>query len=511
MQFSVIPRNQAAPSQGRNQAVLRVDHWNDYSFVTMFEVTLFDEHGTRHELGNVKIGLKGQTIQTPTYHTLQANFLLLNENYFSLATDLDYYRALGEKVSPICRDAFLKGLRDVVADDRVLEEAQEEEVFSVSLLRYLAVSAITGQYRRVLNGEAPLTDFNFRYMRPQSERYAGIELDFVVQASSKPSTNIHAIIGRNGVGKTTLLNDMINSIVRRDGVLGGFYEYSVFGSDSPIRHDYFANLVSVSFSAFDPFHPPEDRNNPDLETRYSYIGLKDAGEPEKLKTLSALRRECLSSLGECFADTRKRQRWVTAIKTLGSDENFSQMELWRLASQPDAEWQSAAAWYVQYMSAGHAIVLLTITKLVARVEEKTLVLLDEPESHLHPPLLSAFTRALSELLHSRNGVAIVATHSPVVLQEVPRSCVTVITRHRVSLSSKRPDVETFGENVGVLTREVFGLEVAKSGFHALLQEDVNGGGTYEGILGGYSGQLGMEAKGILRAMVSDAQNGTSGT
>ncbi len=40
------------------------------------------------------------------------------------------------------------------------------------------------------------------------------------------------------------------------------------------------------------------------------------------------------------------------------------------------------------MSSGHAIVLLTVTKLVARVEEKTLVLIDEPESHLHPPLLS---------------------------------------------------------------------------------------------------------------------------
>jgi len=37
------------------------------------------------------------------------------------------------------------------------------------------------------------------------------------------------------------------------------------------------------------------------------------------------------------------------------------------------------------MSSGHAVVLLTITRLVATVEEKTLVLLDEPESHLHPP------------------------------------------------------------------------------------------------------------------------------
>ena len=86
---------------------------------------------------------------------------------------------------------------------------------------------------------------------------------------------------------------------------------------------------------------------------------------------------------------------------------------------------------------------------------KTLVLLDEPESHLHPPLLSAFIRALSNLLYDRNGVAIVATHSPVVLQEIPRSCISKIQRVGLVTNIKMPDIETFGENVGVLTREVF--------------------------------------------------------
>jgi predicted ATP-dependent endonuclease of OLD family len=78
------------------------------------------------------------------------------------------------------------------------------------------------------------------------------------------------------------------------------------------------------------------------------------------------------------------------------------------------------------LSTGHKIVLLTITRLVETVDERSIVLFDEPEAHLHPPLLSALIRALSELLISRNGVAIVATHSPVVLQEVPRTCVSIL-------------------------------------------------------------------------------------
>jgi predicted ATP-dependent endonuclease of OLD family len=161
------------------------------------------------------------------------------------------------------------------------------------------------------------------------------------------------------------------------------------------------------------------------------------------------------------------------------------------------------------MSSGHSIVLLTITKLVDTVEEKTLVLLDEPESHLHPPLLSAFTRALSDLLHNRNGVAIVATHSPVVLQEVPKSCVWKLTRIRAEGRSDRLERETFGENVGILTREVFGLEVSKSGFHEMMQQAADSGATIQAIVAEYNGQLGAEARAILLALIASRDSRTS--
>lgn len=164
------------------------------------------------------------------------------------------------------------------------------------------------------------------------------------------------------------------------------------------------------------------------------------------------------------------------------------------------------------MSSGHKIVLLTITALVNLVEEKTLVLMDEPESHLHPPLLSAFTRALSELLHDRNGVAIVATHSPVVVQEVPRSCVWKLNRSGLEWRKDRPERETFGENVGLLTKEVFGLEVSKSGFHAMLQEEVEKGGTFDEVVAAFRQKIGMEGLAILMSMIAarDAEEARMG-
>src|SRR5690606_23527220 len=143
-----------------------------------------------------------------------------------------------------------------------------------------------------------------------------------------------------------------------------------------------------------------------------------------------------------------------------------------------------------------------ITRLVETVEERTLVLLDEPEGHLHPPLLSAFTRALSDLLIRRNGVALIATHSPVVLQEVPKSCVSILRRSGSQMAVDRPQLETCGENIGALTREVFGLEVTNSGFHKMLLDAVNEFDNYEDIVEHFNGELGMEAKAIIRALLA---------
>jgi hypothetical protein len=69
--------------------------------------------------------------------------------------------------------------------------------------------------------------------------------------------------------------------------------------------------------------------------------------------------------------------------------------------------------------------------------------------------------------------------------------------------AERPAIETFGENVGILTREVFGLEVTKAGFHYLLDSAVNTRGLdYAGIVTRFRGQLGAEAKAIVQALIA---------
>jgi len=150
------------------------------------------------------------------------------------------------------------------------------------------------------------------------------------------------------------------------------------------------------------------------------------------------------------------------------------------------------------LSSGHKIVLLTLSRLVESTSEKSLVLIDEPETHLHPPLLSSFVRAVSEIMLDRNGVAIFATHSPVVLQEIAQRCVWKLERFGSTIVAHRPEIETFGENLGVLTREVFGYEVSRSGFHQLLLRAVRECDSFESVLERFKNQLGGEAQAIVR-------------
>ena len=106
---------------------------------------------------------------------------------------------------------------------------------------------------------------------------------------------------------------------------------------------------------------------------------------------------------------------------------------------------------------------------------------------------------------SQNGVAIVATHSPVVLQEVPAKCVSVISRSGQRVRIRRPRTETFAENVGTLTRKVFGLEVAQSGFYRLLKQAANGR-DFDDVIVEFDQQIGGEGRALARVFTTEDQD-----
>ncbi len=517
MFFTIIDNLGEIPPGVRNTAFLITDYWDDwFSFRTMFGLWLFDEQGVRHRVGAVKIGQHGLQAAravaagTPMppdsrFPNLAKTFDAVDERFFSLGQDENYYETLNG-LSEGLRSRVLLGLKDCAFDLGIFEAEFLQPVMQRSLLRSVSVESVRGRLHRLSSGDATLTEFKFSYEFPSVEGVDTPLLRFEVVPESQPPTNVHVLIGRNGVGKTRCMRGIAEALLGREQEDGEPIGRIILDAAAAEQWS-FSGLAMISFSAFDDF---DLRPQPDDRIRSKQVGLvewqfdeENREEYTTMKTPADLAVDFQQSFEVCRQGLRA-MRWRAAVETLGGDDLFAEANVTALLDMDDEQWQPAAISLFKRLSSGHAIVLLTMTRLVEVVDERTLVLLDEPEGHLHPPLLSAFIRALSDLLVKRNGVAIVATHSPVVLQEVPRLCAWKLRRARLVAVVERPAVETFGENVGILTREVFGFEVTKASFHRLLDEAVNTRRLgYDQVLGHFGGQLGAEARAIVQALIAE--------
>jgi predicted ATPase len=508
-----------AESGVSGEALLLVpDSWDDYGLGTLFDLHYQDSSNRVHEIGQVKIAHRDLTHGRPP---LPAHFLDLSSDFFSLGQSDEYYEALKEYG---LRTLTLRGLHDIAYSEETFSRVIDYEVTRKSLLRAVPLATVETQFRRIAHGGVKVRDFLFQYTSPTSGSLAGnpLQLKFEVFTNSEPPTNVHVIIGGNGVGKTTLLKGMSTAVSPVE-TLDSSSRGKFVDLEADEQNSFpFQNVIFVSFSAFDPFLtaplPPDPDEQGTLfsveapSAPISYIGLGDPeSEDSRPRDIDGLAQEFVTSVGEVVRNATLRARWERAVKTLEGDPLFKDLDLRSsialgdITSSSEISWAEADAKLLQAFdrsSSGHKVVLLTLSRLVVEARERSLILFDEPESHLHPPLLASFMRALSELLTTTNGAAVIATHSPVVLQEVPKNCVWKLRRSGDHSVAERPQVETYGENVGVLTHEVFGLEVTQSGYHAELQRAVAESDSFEAVASRFGNQLGSEAQGIVRILLA---------
>lgn len=506
MNFTILNRFGRYPEDARNHVFLTWDDWNDYSYYTSFGIFYIDNDGDKHSFGGINIGFIGQEISDRVY-AVGHSFTYIGDGYFSMGSSFEYYKNLN-LIDPDAKRAILEGLNDIARHKALFDAVEHEPVVRMSFLRNLNPSTVTGQFRRIAMGGIMLTPYSFSFIQPGKTQDAEpLKLDFKVQPDSLPPSNIHVLIGRNGVGKTFLINNMIDALQTEDYKSDDSGEFIFHEDEEDDETSTFANLIFVSFSAFDELELIPKYVTFINDIKYSYIGLRQRPEEndtrQKIKDPSMLPNEFLASLELCRSSGLK-ERWIKAVSSLQSDPNFAEAGITELIELDDSRRSQAIILKLfRRLSSGHKIVLLTITKLIEKLQERSLVIMDEPEAHLHPPLLSAFIRAVSDLLISTNGIAIIATHSPVILQEVPKNCAWRLSRQGPYMKGERPQRETFGENAGILTNDVFRLEVTDSGFYKMLTRIIEERNyDYDAVLAAFDNQLGMEARSIVMATIN---------
>ena len=481
LRFVITDADQPVDLQTYPYAVLRRDQWDDFGIKSLFHLTLHLHPSSQHAIGSVKIGQLGQT----SGRTIMPDnrFRALSTNYFSLGQNFSYYENLKLLGSDVY-ERVLRGLRDTVLDQTILSRAQGERVWSDSLLRMSSAERALLDAPSIFSTSPPVSTGEINFAFSTSVGGNWFDTNFAFSNSSPLPSRVNAIIGYNGSGKTQLLANLALAATSKKGPEKSSPKHGSISSATPVL---FSSVITVSYSAFDTFTLPDQMwgaTEQHQATRqladhgevfgYAYFGLRekfdstsstDTKENQRLKSIDSIREEFSAALRSA-STPRRRPVLSRALSILFQDPSFG-----RPGIVQELEVGQVDPWieYFDNFSTGHKIVLNVITQLISRCDPKSLVLIDEPESHLHPSLLAAFLQALTTVLNEFDSYAVVTTHSPVVLQEIPKKYVQIISRFGNSTQITTPTGETFGENVATLTREAFGLDNVRSDYHSVLE------------------------------------------
>lgn len=521
---------------------LHRDRWDDFGYKTQYQL-MYHEDGEETYIGNVKILQKGQR-ETPKGLLGDGPLSRLTTSFCSLGQSLDYYERLAELPGAI-RTSLVKALRDVVQRPSLIATFRKEPGWETSVLRDIAdLAEFTGTASVLLSKDySSLADVSLDLtFKPRGWKKA-IELNFdnpppqgrkAVNSSPRYRLpkRIAVLVGRNGSGKSTLLARFARvahapeRIRRQEPVRS-------LGTLRP-KGVGFTRIIAISYSAFDSFQIPgvtvEDRRQIARDVkegtgRYIFCGLRDiAGELqssiseesdedlEKVVDANDLAATTLlkpiEQLAEEFARTldriRASGRWrllEDALEPLLAEPSFGGDE-----DQPlnTVFGEDPKETFLRW-STGHKIVMQVVTSLVAYTQPKAIVLLDEPETHLHPPLLAALMHGVRFVLEKLDAFAIVATHSPVVAQESLARHVHILRRSSTSATIKAPRIETFGESIGEITDEIFGLNSEATDFHEILKRLVKDLKTLRAVEEQFDYGLSMQARAYVMSLIAADQ------
>lgn len=459
---------------------LAIDNWNDYGYETTFSLYYFKKKGVKKAIGEVKIHSNEDPF---TRNVIPDSFTQLDDNYCSLGQSMNYYRTLSQLPEDVYK-GILIGLQDIVLNKDIYENFPNKEGINDSLFRSSEANKVfKSAYEKYFlekEIEDEIFNFSFKYHAPYSPFENTINFDF--EESSFLPNRVNILVGKNGTGKTQLLSKFADALCGQSKEAKELF--------TPPQIPLFSKVIAVSFSAFDDFRKPYEReespneiNNESLHdedttleieidilsekrklNNYVYCGIQD----DKGKTLS---------LSELKQNSKKN-----FLKILEREENSNHkikyLDKWKNAllnmEIPTKYLDEPYELFNSSLSSGQSILVSTITEVIANIEDESILLFDEPELHLHPNAVSNLVRMLYQLLEEFNSYAIISTHSPLLIQEIPSLYINKLERTEEDLLLiSKLSIETFGENISAIVNEVFNVREVESNYKSLLKKAIS--------------------------------------
>ena len=502
---------------------LTASDWDDYGYKTDFTIWINNlKTGIKLGLGTLKVAYLDQidswTIENPK---LKDQIIeRLDSEFFSMFTSEDSYHAvwkyfgdeyenllqINEVDQSINKKDFIRinaiqlfeSINDI-SFSRVLREENnsisELDVFKNSFLRSTSLDSILHNYEDAAHQRAGVTQFLIKLKN----------IEFRSELDSFPSTNIHALIGSNGGGKSHILDQIVEGYKKNKNEdnrvrkviivsfspfdkLASYKEYLLYPGDIKINYiglkDFYIHINNIDRKIYEKLKSREELENDFINNFYLAIKKDLLLVNDIFKTLNESHPNSL--LHEVHLDEIidiENNRIFIEFKKKESGEPLSSESSHLIKSAQKTEAEISNEFInkqlsdekikkdniikFRKLSSGYQIIMYTLLSLVAHLERGNLVLYDEPEVYLHPPLLLTYIKLLREVLTRKNGIGIFATHSPILLQEIPQHCVKVIKgiNSDGKINSSEVRSETYASSISTINNEIFKLETINTGFY----------------------------------------------
>lgn len=460
--------------------------WNDYEYFTWFALFYFTSPVECTLIGELKIMKDGEV---NTYDVIPKSFERLDGSYCSLGMNVKFYKIMHDVFSKNECKKILDSLQDCTASIEQYEKFRDTYAFRNSLMRDLRSEKAFGQAKYIIDGRLMKDAFTIDYMfHPKYNRECEARFKLKFEAEPRFNYRCACIIGENGVGKTTMLSDLIECLIteKQEDFNGEFPLFSRVMSICTTPYDSFKSLQGIEATTLPYCYFCADQNRANTEDR-----VIEAIEVIKKRTLKT---KSVFQMYNAFL------RLV--IPEIGTYALFQEQENGELTIN-----RIELSDFVNHISSGQLQLLLLASFLYSKITLDALIVIDEPEVHLHPAAVQDLFALLLEILNQFDGYCIVATHSPLVVRELPGDCVYVMRRMNDVPEIGQIGMETLGCGLAELYSEVFGYDETNT-FLGKSIRNLASTKSYDEILRRLTknGDVGINTRFLVKRILSHVQH-----
>lgn len=531
--FRVFAGEGPIDSQGDLIVFKHKEKWNDFTFYTRYSCDIYKSNTLKHTM-DVFVGVydtKGKATGLGNIMSGITSLELSNtENnilFFSMLKDMKEYRALVRVFSVHEANEILAAMKDLVylganskynptSDKSHYTNAIQTDVFKKSFIRNSTSFFSFKSSGKILKGLSfegldRISDFiQIQFKLKGFNEAHKIDLHYDIKSILPKRINV--LIGKNGLGKSQTLK---NFVLLANGNHKSFERNNqevIFHA----KHETNARPLINRVIAFvmpgdggDAFPSEGSIRNID----YKKIVLTRNHHEKNIKI-----GEELINLVRNVNSIANIPRWdifVSAIEKTMPLGNIcinttegERVSLSALSGRHLNEERQLLLWTSIYnlaqpyfrinennyeLSSGQLAYFKFALEACQHIDNGTYVLIDEPETHMHPNYISDFMSLLDDILEKTGSLAIIATHSPYLVREVSRALVNVFRVNKEGVFEiLKPRLKTFGANISDISDFVFEDDLRNKLSDKILLKSKEKSLTYSDVKKLYADELPVE-------------------